>query len=142
MMFTAQAANSEMNITAQKLSPLALAYIGDAVYELAVREYLVGCGQAHNKDLHRRAVELVRAERQSALYESIADLLDDEEKQVMRQGRNAKGGHQPPHTSVGAYRRATGVEALVGWLYLQGKNERLKLIFEQLFEIYRKEQEK
>ena len=103
-----------MTVAPEKLSPLALAYIGDAVYELAVREYLLGRGEAHNKELHRRAVELVRAEKQSELYDVLCGLLGDEEKEVMRHGRNAKGGHQPPHTSVGAYRRATGVEALVG----------------------------
>ena len=122
-----------MTVAPEKLSPLALAYIGDAVYELAVREYLLGRGEAHNKELHRRAVELVRAEKQSELYDVISTILGDEEKEVMRHGRNAKGGHHPPHTSVGAYRRATGVEALVGWLYLRGEKDKLALIFEQLF---------
>ncbi len=124
---------ARMKVAAEKLPPLALAYIGDAVYELAVREYLLGRGEAHNKDLHRRAVELVCAERQSQLYDLLWERLDEKDKEVMRHGRNAKGGHQPPHTSVGAYRRATGVEALVGWLYLRGETEKLALIFEQLF---------
>ena len=130
-----------MTVAPEKLSPLALAYIGDAVYELAVREYLLGRGEAHNKELHRRAVELVRAEKQSELYDVLCGLLGDEEKEVMRHGRNAKGGHQPPYTSVGAYRRATGVEALVGWLYLRGDKEKLQVIFEQLFANDRKENE-
>ena len=64
-----------MTVAPEKLSPLALAYIGDAVYELAVREYLLGRGEAHNKDLHRRAVELVRAEKQSELYDVISTCL-------------------------------------------------------------------
>jgi ribonuclease-3 family protein len=116
-----------------KLSPLALAYLGDAVYELAVREYLLRQGQIYNKQLHQKTVELVRADCQSRLYDSLTELLDEQEKAVMRQGRNAKSGHQPPHTSVAAYRRATGVESLIGWLYLEGKKERLDQIFEHLF---------
>ncbi len=125
-----------------KLSPLALAYLGDAVYELAVREYLLKGGQIYNKELHRRTVELVRADKQSQLYEQILELLDEDEQAIMRQGRNAKSGHQPPNTSVGAYRRATGVEALVGWLYLEGKQDKLAQIFDQLFATISKEQEK
>lgn len=123
-------------------SSLALAYIGDAVYELAVREYFLRQGHVYNKVLHQKTVSLVRAQCQSALYDSISYLLDDEEKDVLRKGRNAKSGHQPPNVSVGEYRRATGVEALVGWLYLNGKENKLTQIFEHLFEINSKEQEK
>jgi len=131
-----------MVVLPEKLSPLALAYLGDAVYELAVRESLLSRGHIYNKELHKKAVELVRAERQSALYDSIDDLLDEKEKEVLRQGRNAKSGHQPPHASVGDYRRATGVESLIGWLYLRGEEEKLSLIFQRLFENNSKEQEK
>lgn len=125
-----------------QLSPLALAYLGDAVYELAVREYLLRSGQLYNKQLHQSAVALVRADCQSQLYDSIEDMLDETEKTVMRQGRNAKSGHQPPNTSVGAYRRATGVESLIGWLYWQGRQEKLDMIFKHLFETKSKEQDK
>ena len=118
---------------ADKLCPLALAYIGDAVYELAVREYLLSISGVYNKKLHQQTVELVRASRQSLLYEQIADILTEEEKDILRRGRNAKSGHQPPKVSVGDYRRATGVEALVGSLYLQGKKDRLEQIFSYLF---------
>ena len=118
----------------QKLSPLALAYLGDAVYELAVRQYLLGEHGVYNKQIHQQAVELVRALRQSRLYDELDDILDDEDKAILRRGRNAKSGHQPPRVSVGDYRRATGVEALVGWLYLRGEEEKLRLIFRRLFE--------
>lgn len=120
-------------ITTTPVSPLALAYIGDAVYELAVREHLLTQGQLKVGELHKRAVDYVRAERQSALVGEIEDLLSQEEHEVLRRGRNAKSGHQPPHTSVGAYRRATGLETLIGWLYLQKHQERLQQIFAVLF---------
>ena len=116
-----------MSLSAEKLSPLALAYIGDAVYELAVREYVLSRSPVYNKELHRRTVELVRAERQSDLYQRLAGMLNEQEQSVLRRGRNARSGHQPPNTTVAAYRRATGVEALIGWLYLEGEQEKLNL---------------
>ena len=129
-----------MTIDLAKVTPLSLAYIGDAVYELAVREYLLHTGHVYNQ-LHKAAVEYVRAERQSALYDSISELLDEEEKTILRKGRNAKGGRQPNNVAVGAYRRATGVEALIGWLYLKGDEDKLMMIFDHLFEIESEEEE-
>ena len=123
-----------MTTETDKLSPLALAYIGDAVYELAVREYLLHTGHIYNKKIHQTAVAYVRADRQSELYDSISDMLNEEEKTVLRKGRNAKSGRQPQNVSVGAYRRATGVESLIGWLYLRGDEERLIMIFDHLFD--------
>lgn len=117
----------------QQIPPLALAYIGDAVYELAVRRHLLSQGQLKVQDLHRKAVALVRAERQSALVAEIETLLTAEERDILRRGRNAKSGHQPPRASVIAYRRATGLEALIGYLHLQGAEERLEQIFAILF---------
>jgi len=116
-----------------KIPPLALAYIGDAVYELAVREYLLARGKLKVGELHKQAVAFVRAERQSALFAEIEAQLSEEELDVFRRGRNANSGHQPPHTSVGAYRRATGLEALIGHLYLHRQQERLNQIFAILF---------
>lgn len=115
--------------------PLALAYLGDAVYELRVREHLLrqGIGADKMAGLHSRAVEFVNAERQSRLFSEIESLLSEEEATVFRHGRNARGGHQPPHVTVGAYRRATGVEALIGYLYLAGNEQRLNQIFAILF---------
>ena len=130
-----------MTVDTDKHSPLALAYIGDAVYELAVREYLLQAGHVHINELHQAAVEYVRAERQSLLYDSISELLNDEEKTILRKGRNAKGGRQPQNVSVGAYRRATGVESLIGWLHLKGDEEKLMMIFNHLFENESEEEE-
>jgi ribonuclease-3 family protein len=116
-----------------KLPSLALAYIGDAVYELAVREHLLQGGVCKIGELHDKTVSYVRAERQSILATEIETLLSKEEKDVFRRGRNAKGGHQPSHASVGDYRRATGLEALIGYLYLKQEREQLDKIFEVLF---------
>ncbi|MCL1905492.1 MAG: ribonuclease III [Clostridiales bacterium] len=115
------------------LPSLTLAYIGDAVYELAVREHLLKSGACKVRELHDKAVAYVRAERQAALAGEIEPLLNEEERAVLRRGRNAKGGHQPPNASVGAYRRATGLEALIGHLYLRKEQERLEKIFAILF---------
>jgi ribonuclease-3 family protein len=119
--------------TAAGLPALALAYIGDAVYELAVREHVLHSGVCKVGELHDKAVAYVRAQRQSALFAEIEALLNAEELEIFRRGRNAKGGHQPPHTSVGTYRRATGLEALIGYLYLKREQERLDSIFAVLF---------
>jgi len=115
------------------LPSLALAYIGDAVYELAVREHLLKSGACKVGELHDKTVAYVKAERQSALFAEIESLLSVKELEVFRKGRNAKGGHQPAHASVGVYRRATGLEALIGYLYLMRERERLDNIFSILF---------
>lgn len=115
------------------LNPLLLAYIGDAVYELRVREHLLTSGAVKMNGLHRQAVSLVNAGRQSRLYSQLEPLLSEEEKDVFRRGRNAHSGHQPPNVSAAGYRRATGVEALIGWLHLTGEKERLDEIFRVLF---------
>lgn len=115
------------------LNPLLLAYIGDAVYELRVREHLLRLGAVKMNGLHRQAVSLVNAGRQSRLYSQLEPLLTEEEQEVFRRGRNAHSGHQPPGVSAAGYRRATGVETLIGWLHLCGRQDRLEQIFAVLF---------
>ena len=117
----------------QQIPPLALAYLGDAVYELAVRCYLLKQPQLKVNNLHCAAISLVCADRQSTLLAQIEPLLSEEELAIYKRGRNAKAGHQPSSTSIGAYRRATGLEALIGYLYLNQQQERLEQIFEILF---------
>ena len=117
----------------KQMPPLALAYIGDWVYELTVRRYLVDHGMAKVGDLHKAAVQYVNAERQSRLYGEIECRLSDQEREVFRHGRNAKSGHQPPHASAAVYRRATGLEALIGWLHLSGQEQRLQELLAYLF---------
>ena len=111
------------------LSPLALAFLGDGVYELLAREFLLSRGNAPAGRLHEKTVELVSAAAQSAAYELLEPLLTDEESAVYRRGRNAHSAHCPKHTEPAVYRRATGVEALFGWLYLTGKVARANELF-------------
>ncbi len=111
------------------LSPLALAFLGDGVYELLAREYLLAQGNAPAGRLHACTVELVSANAQAAAYQRIAPLLTPEEEAVFRRGRNANSTKCPKHTDPAVYRRATGVEALFGWLYLAGRTERANQLF-------------
>lgn len=113
-----------------ELSPLTLAFIGDGVYELLVREFLVSQGNCPVKKLHGRAVELVRCEAQSkALAEKLWPLLTEEEQAVALRGRNAHVGHVPKNAKVGEYHGATALETLFGWLYLRGEADRLRELF-------------
>ena len=106
------------------LSPLALAFVGDGVYSLFVRERLLAMANRPVGDLHRLAVEAVRAEAQSAAAERLLPVLTEEELAVFKRGRNA-------HTArTGAeYHRATGLESLFGYLYLDGRTDRLRELF-------------
>ena len=118
-----------------QLPALTLAYIGDAVYELWVREYLVRQGLAKVNDLHRAAVRYVNALTQSRLVARLEDVLSEEETAVWKRGRNAKSGRQPKNMEMIDYRRATGLEALVGYLYLAGRQDRLTQIFDLLTQL-------
>lgn len=112
---------------------LALAYIGDAVYELYVRRYLLTSGERKPRRLHKRAIDYVSAKSQSDLAAQLEPHLSEEEDWVMRRGRNAHSPHQPPNARVIDYRRATGLEALIGYLYLTEQKRRLDEIFAVLF---------
>ena len=111
------------------LSPLALAFLGDGVYELLAREYLLSQGNAPVGKLHDHTVELVSANSQAEAYQRISPLLTEEEEAVFRRGRNANSSKCPKHTDPAVYRRATGVEALFGWLYLTGQTGRANQLF-------------
>ena len=110
-------------------SPLVLAYIGDAVYEMLVRQYIVSCGNAPVNVLNRNARRIVNAGAQSAAYEKIKDILTEEETAVYKRGRNAKSHTAAKNQSVTDYRRATGIEALFGYLYLEKRNDRMSELF-------------
>jgi len=114
---------------ADRLSMLALAHVGDAVYELMVRSMLTMRGPAQVQDLHRSTVAYVRAEAQAKAAERLLPLLSEEEAAVYRRGRNCRVHGIPPHANPGEYHAATGLEALFGWLYLQGKEERVRELF-------------
>ena len=106
-------------------SPLVLAYIGDGIYDLVIRSMLVGKGNAHVNDLHRQASRLVKAKAQSEMIGVLLPSLTQEEEAVYKRGRNAKSPTMAKHATVVDYRRATGFEALMGYLYLEGRMERM-----------------
>lgn len=106
-------------------SPLALAYIGDGVYELIIRTLLIKKGNCPVNKLHRRASTLVRASAQSAMVTVLEPLLTSEEHKIYKRGRNAHSATMAKHATVTDYRRATGFEALIGWLYLTRQWERM-----------------
>ncbi len=125
-----------MNITAGKIllesearqiPSSALAYLGDSVIEIMVREKLV-LGGAKNPSV--KSLEYVTAPAQSDAVEKIAPLLTDVEDDVFRRGRNSVHSGVPKHASVAQYRRATGLECLFGYLYISGQNERARELFE------------
>lgn len=113
-----------------QLSPLTLAFIGDGVYELLVREYMVDRGNCPVKKLHGRTVEWVRCEAQAkALSQWLWPMLTQEEREIALRGRNAHVGHVPKNAGVEDYHGATALEALFGYLYLKGEQERLRELF-------------
>jgi ribonuclease-3 family protein len=118
---------------AKEYNPLALAYVGDAVYELRVRQHLLEDEPGTVACLHSKAVSYVQAKRQSEIYAQVAPLLNAEEHAILRRGRNAKGGRQPDNVPAAAYRRATGVEALIGYWHLSGAEDKLDRFFALLF---------
>lgn len=112
------------------LSPLTLAFLGDAVYELCVRQRVVAEGNRPVNGMHREAVKLVNAAAQSDAFERISGALTEEELAVYKRGRNANATSSPKHAALADYRRATGVEALFGYLYLKGETERIGELFD------------
>lgn len=106
-------------------SPLLLAYVGDAVYELVVRTVIAMEGNRSPKAMNKEAVRYVNAAAQAAAADAIGPLLTEEEADILRRGRNAHPATTAKHMSVGDYRKATGLEALAGYLYLSGREERL-----------------
>ncbi|NPV91765.1 MAG: Mini-ribonuclease 3 [Firmicutes bacterium] len=116
----------------EQIPPLVLAYIGDAVYELYVRSALVARGITKVNLLHQEAVSLVRASSQSRFLKQIEEQLTEAEIRVMKRGRNANSGSPPKGAEVTEYRRSTGLESLIGYLYLKGDDERLEEILSRL----------
>lgn len=114
--------------TVEQFSPLVLAYIGDAVYELMVRTNLVASGSKRIKDIHLAAVRMVKAEHQANALRLLAKELTEAEQAIVRRGRNTHS-KPPKNAELYEYRLSTGFEALFGYLYLKGDMERLCHIF-------------
>ena len=117
-----------------QMNMLALAHVGDAVYELLVRSMLCREKKASVMQLHRLTVEQVRAEAQAEAVKKLLPHLDEEELAVYKRGRNTKVNSAPHHAEIAQYHAATGLEALFGWLYLQGRNERIGELFTLIME--------
>ncbi|MGP4070442.1 Mini-ribonuclease 3 [Halobacillus sp. B29] len=117
----------------KQMKSLALAYMGDSVYELYVRKHLLEQGKIQPQRLHKAAVKFVSAVSQAkaVAYWQEKGLLTEEEQGVLRRGRNAKSGSVPKSTNVQTYRYSTGFEAVLGFLYLSGKTGRLEELIEQ-----------
>lgn len=121
---------------ARQLSPLVLAFIGDAVYEVFVRAYLVD----KNRDmsvhkLHVQAVSFVKAHAQSEFMKKLEDTLTEEELAIFKRGRNSKSGTTPKNADIQEYRTATGFEALIGYLYITEQIERLNYFLNYIIEL-------
>ena len=106
-------------------SPLTLAYIGDAIYDLVIRTIVVERGNKSANNLHRKTVTYVNARVQARMIDALESELTEEETAVYHRGRNAKSYTAAKNASVIEYRKATGLEALIGYLYLQGQQERM-----------------
>ncbi len=115
----------ETKVNIQSYSPLTLAYIGDSIYDLCIRTLVVEKGNRSPNTLHRDASRLVNAAAQSAMADAILSDLTDEEVTVFKRGRNAKSYTTAKNASVSDYRKATGLEALFGYLYLKDEMDRL-----------------
>ena len=116
------------------VSNLGLAHIGDCVYELLVRSWIVAHGGVTNQKMHEVTVRMVRAEAQARAAESLLPLLTQEEHDVFRRGRNSRVNSMPKNADPGQYHAATGLECLFGWLYLCGKHARINELFELILE--------
>ncbi len=117
-----------------RISALGLAHLGDGVYELMVRAHLCLQGKATNAGLHKAAVKYVSAPAQAKLVRAILPLLSEEEQAVYRRGRNSHTATVPKGASVGEYHAATALESLFGYLYLQGRTDRLNELFDAMME--------
>ncbi|MCL6547392.1 MAG: ribonuclease III [Alicyclobacillus sp.] len=118
-----------------ELSPLALAFIGDAVWELYIRDRVIASGVRRPRELHRLATRYVSAQAQARLVERLAEDLTPEERDWLRRGRNAKPGHGHRGGDVLVYRHSTGFETLLGYLYGSGQAERLHDICQRAAEL-------
>lgn len=116
------------------ISSIGLAHMGDAVFEVLVRTWLCARGKATGKGLHQSTIRLVCAESQAEKAEKILPLLTEEEMAVFKRGRNAQVHTIPGHASRAQYGEATALEALLGWLWLAGRHERVNELFCSMME--------
>lgn len=114
-----------------QLSPLTWAYVGDCVFELYIRTYLVDNTNLKPHKLHIESIKYVKASSQAEMLKNIYEELSEDEKDIVRRGRNAENHHLPKHSNVQEYMYSTAFEALIGYLYLCGNIKRVKEIIEK-----------
>lgn len=117
-----------------RISILGLAHIGDGVYELLTRTYLCTHGVTAVQAMHKKAVSMVNAPAQAAAMEKLLPLLTEDERALYKRGRNAHVNSVPQHAELSQYHAATGLEALFGWLYLQGETDRINRLYAAITE--------
>lgn len=122
-----------LNKNAKQLSPSVLAFVGDAVYTLLVRTLLADQSRPSDS-LHKKAVSFVEASAQARAFSSIREHLTSEELEIFNRGRNFHTANTPKSSSVAAYHTATGLEALFGYLHLEGRKERIEELFKIILE--------
>lgn len=115
--------------TINSIPTLNLAFIGDGVYDLLVREYLVKNSSAHVGELNKLKVSMVNCKSQAEYVRLLVDQLTDEEADIYKRGRNTKVNSASKHSTLSDYHAATGLETLFGWLYLKGRTERINELF-------------
>ncbi len=126
----------ELNeIDIRTYSPLTLAYIGDAIYDLLVRSFVVCKGNTSNNKLHKKTTRYVSAKAQAEIIKAIKEDLTEEEVGIYKRGKNAKPSSTAKNASLTEYLKATGFEALLGYLYLTGQKDRLTYIVKKGIEV-------
>ncbi len=124
------------NLNYEQMNGLALAYIGDAIYELEVRQHLLALGLTKVNDLQKRSKHYVSAKAHAAIFQRMSDdqILFEDELIYFKRGRNAKSHTKAKNTDVVTYRISTGIEALFGYLYLSNRQERLQTLMAWIFD--------
>lgn len=119
----------------RQYSPLALAYMGDCIFDLCVREYLLKQANMPANKLHQKSKALVNATSQSKMYKELIDMVSEEEKSILKRGRNANSNTKAKNATMIDYKNATGLEALFGYLYLKGEQQRINELFKICLDI-------
>lgn len=117
------------------MSPLTWAYIGDAVYELYIRNYLIETTNLKPNKLHREATKFVKASSQAKILDKLKDFLNEEELEIIRRGRNTQNHHLPKNANPTDYMYSTAFEGLIGYLYLTKQETRLNEILSKIIKI-------
>ena len=130
---------AEPQVDIREMNPLSLAFMGDGVLELLVRQHLVERSRLLPGKLHAEAVRYVSARSQFLEMKLLEPMLTEEEHAVFRRGKNANKATVAKHASVEEYRTSTGFECLLGWLYLRGENDRIQQLFDAVWTEYEPE---